>query len=240
MSKASASPATAAPAKKTVKPPAKTNPVRLGALLAILVFAILMLAHHYLLAAPATQKAYDDIGALFKSQNAKGVQNAAEGGKIDAKLLAPKDVQALLNRQPWYVDTHPDYTVECYWWYGLPDRNYVTVLYYGNGDRLRFNTHYQNQKPDPEDLPNAPLSNEPPALPDSDPPPTVEVGHQKVEKPATKVKPADVIKPAEEKAAESTKPAEPVKPAEAKPEEKPAEVKPADDKPAETKPVDKE
>ncbi|WP_425614060.1 hypothetical protein NA78x_003914 [Anatilimnocola sp. NA78] len=236
MSKASApSPATS-PSTRPVTEPAKTNPVRLGILLGLLAIVLLLLAHHYTMAAPATDEAYIKIEDLFRERNAKGV-TGEDGEKIDAKLVKPADIQEVLNKKPWYTDTQKDHTVECYWWYGMPHRNYITVLYYGSGDKLRFNTHYKNAKPPAEDLPGAELptgANEETAAP-----PTT-TGEEAAPAPAPMSDaPAaeGAAKPAEEKPAEE-KPAE-AKPAEEKPADKPAEDKPAEEKPAEEKPADK-
>jgi hypothetical protein len=171
MSNAPTKSASAAPSSTPVKAPAQTNPVRMGILLALLVVVLLMLAHHFLMAAPATEQAYKDIQKLFDDRNARGVVSEDTGGKIDAKLVQPKDVQELLKKKPWSTNTQKDYTVETYWWYGMPHQNYVTVLYYGSGDNLKFNTHYWNSKPPAEDLPGA-MANEGPPLKGDAPPPT--------------------------------------------------------------------
>jgi len=209
-----------------VKEPVKTNPVRLGVLFAILALVLMLLVHHYKMAAPATDKAYADIEEMFKQRNAKGV---TEGGKIDAKLVTPTDVQELLKKKPWYTDKQKDYTVECYWWYGMPHKNYITVLYYGNDDKLRFNTHYMNAKPPAEHLPNAEIPGGPPEVSNTAPPTSGEGTVPKTETPATD---DGTAKPAEEKPGET-------KPAEKTEGDKPAEEKPAEAKPAEEKPADK-
>lgn len=157
MGQAHTTPPATAPAKTPVKEPAQTNPLRLGILLGVLVVVLILLGHHYLIAHPATQTAYDNVQTLFNKRNALGV-TGADGKKVDAKLLKPEDVQAELNRQPWSVEKHPDYLVEKYWWYGLPHKNYVTVLYYIHGDNVRFHTHYLNDGVHAEDLPGAKLS----------------------------------------------------------------------------------
>ncbi len=245
MSKAT-TPATASPATTPVKAPAQTNPVRAGILVTLLVLALLLLAYDYLLARPATEKADTDVQALFDARNAKGVRK--NGDKIDADLVKPKDVQELLKKKPFWTDVKPDYLVECYWWGGMPHRNYITVLYYGSGENVRFNTHYKNAKPDPLALPNAELPESPPSK--SQTPPTIsgdgDTGGKKKgtpdegTTPPTPPKPTEadpaVEKPVEPKPA-IEKPAEP-KPAEEKPAApKSAEPKPTDEKPAEPKPA---
>jgi hypothetical protein len=180
-------------------------------LLGVLVVAILMTLHHHFLAQPATKAAYDKIEEKFKEQNAKGVTNGS--GKIDAALLTPKDIRDLLGKQPWYVDEHDDYMVECYWWYGLPTRNYVTVKYVGKKGNWRFDTHYLNQKPPGED-PASDVNAAPP-----------------VNTPPTK---SDDATPAPGRAT----PMPPGPPGPEKPADKPADEKPADDKPADAKPAD--
>ena len=171
MSKVPTAPATSPPTTHPVKEPAKTSPLRLGILLGLLVVAGLMTVHHYALAQPSTQKAYDDIDNKFKAQNALGVKT--EGGKIDAGLLTPKDISELLGKQPWSRVEGPDTLVEYYWWFGLPDRNYVSVKYVGKKGAWRFDTHYLNQKP-PKDDDNA----DPNTSPATGTPPTTGAGGQ--------------------------------------------------------------
>lgn len=212
-------PAKSAPAKTTAPAPAQTNPVRMGILLGVLFVVLLMLGHHFGMAKPATEQAYKDIQDLFDQRNARGVTDGSEGAKIDAKLVQPKDVQETLKKQPWSTVTKPDYTIETYWWYGMPHQNYITVLYYGAGDQMRFNTHYLNAKPAAEDLPGAALVDNPATKPEAAPPTTGETGKPSTGTPPTTDKPATEepeAKPATEKPAE----------------EKPAEAKPAEEKPA--------
>ncbi len=190
----------------------------MGILLGVLALVVAMLIHHFAMAKPATDLAYEEIQKLFDKRNAQGVVTGKESEGIDAKLVQPKDVQETLKKKPWSTVTNPDYVVETYWWYGMPHQNYITVLYYKNGESLRFNTHYKNQKPPAEDLPgaivndtgaanNAPPTTGAPSTGQPMPPPG--------DAPATD-KPAD-DKPATEK---------PV-------DDKPAEAKPAEEKPAE-------
>jgi hypothetical protein len=210
----------AAPAKSPTPAPAQTNPVRMGILLGLLAVVLLMLAHHFAIAKPATDKAFKEIQELFDKRNARGVvAEGAEGAAIDAKLLKPKEVQDHIKKQPWSTEKKPDYTVETYWWYGMPHQNYVTVLYYGSGDNLRFNTHYLNMHPPAEDLPGAIINDPSPATPSTTPPTTGETG-----------KPSTGTPPMTETPATET-------PATEKPEPKPAEEKPTDPKPAEEKPA---
>jgi hypothetical protein len=223
MSKASASPATSH-STTPVKEPAKTSPLRLGILLGVLVIAIGLLAHHYLVGAPATEAAYISIDKLFSERNSKGVTNGDEGSTIDANLLKPKDIQEHLKKQPFSTTVKPEYTVENYWWYGLPHKNYIAVLYYGSGDNLRFHTHYLNSPPPAEDLPGAELkggttdekSNQAPAAGadgNTGPAPTDAGPAPAADAPATEAPAADA-------------------PAEKSTEEKPAEEKPAAETPA--------
>ncbi len=190
-------PAKSAPAP--TKAPAQTNPVRMGILLGLLFVVLLMLGHHFGMAKPATEKAYQDVQDLFDKRNARGVTDGTEGAKIDAKLVKPKDVQEVLKKQPWSTVTKPDYTVETYWWYGMPHQNYITVLYYGTGDNLRFNTHYLNAKPAPEDLPGAVVTDTP-AIKSETPPTTGETSKPSTGTPPMSDTPA-TEKPAEEKPA---------------------------------------
>ncbi|WP_254508375.1 hypothetical protein [Anatilimnocola floriformis] len=201
-----------APAKAPVQAPPQTNPVRMGILLGILAIVVAMLVHHFTVAKPATDVAYDDIQNLFDKRNALGVVADGSDG-IDAKLVQPKDVQEAIKKQPWSTVTMPDHVIETYWWYGMPHQNYITVLYYKVGDKVRFNTHYKNGKPPAEDLPGAIVND---TGSSTTAPPTK--GAPETEKPAME-KPAETPteKPAEEKPAEA-------KPAEDKPAEKPAEA----------------
>lgn len=217
MSNAPAKSAPTAPSNTPVKAPAETSPLRMGILLGLLFVVLLMLGHHFMFGKPATDKAFDDIQQLFDDRNALGVVSG-ENSKIDAKLVKPADVQELLGKKPWSTNTQKDYTIETYWWYGMPHQNYITILYYGAGDDLRFNTHYKNSKPEAEDLPGA-VANEGPPLKDDSTPPTTDSDT-----------PAAPPGPGTEKPAAET-PAE--KPEEEKPEAKPAEEKPAE-KPAES------
>ena len=181
----------------------------MGILLGILAVVVAMLIHHFAIAKPATEQAYKDIQKLFDDRNARGVV-ADAGSSVDPKLVQPADVQEVLKKQPWSTVVMPDYVVETYWWYGMPHQNYVSVLYYKNGDKVRFNTHYLNSKVSPEDLPGA-LVNDTGAPNNTPPGPTTGT-------PSTGGEPM-------------TPPVD--KPAEDKPAEKPAEEKPAETKPAE-------
>ena len=208
MSNAPTKSAPTAPSNTPVKAPAETSPVRMGILLGLLFVVLLMLGHHFLFAAPATDKAYKDIQDLFDKRNARGVVSD-ESAKIDAKLVQPQDVQQLLGKKPWSTNTQKDYTIETYWWYGMQHQNYITILYYGTGNDLRFNTHYLNSKPEAEDLPGA-VANEGPPLKGGAAPPTTSDS----DTPAAPPGPG-TDKPATEAPAE--------KPAEEKPADKPAE-----------------
>jgi hypothetical protein len=195
--------------------PAQTSPLRVGILLGVLVLVVALFGYDYLVAKPATEKAYNGIKELSDKRNAEGV---AKEGKIDPKLLKPADVQEFLKKKPSSTKTGKDYVVEYYWWGGMPHRNYVSVLYYGSGDNLRFNTHYQNANPDAEDLPNAKLPEGPPTV-SNDAPPTKDSDAKEPPKPETP--PTDKL--------ETDKPAV----------DKPAAEAPTADKPAEDKPADK-
>lgn len=223
MSKASASPA-AHPTSTPVKEPAKTSPARLGILLGLLAIAIVMLAHHKFSAAPATEQAYKDIDKLFSERNSKGVTGGGDAGKIDALLLTPKDIQELIKKTPFSRDVKPEYTIENFWWYGLPDRNYVSVLYYGSGENLRFHTHYLNAPPPAEDLPGAESKGGPEVKPNLAPAEGAEGGAAPA--PLAPEGEAAPAAPAGEAPAAD-------KPAEAAPEAKSAEAKPAEEKKAE-------
>lgn len=218
MSHAPAKSAQPAPTKPA---PAETSPVRMGILLGLLAVVLLMLGHHFAIAKPATDKAFQEIQDLFDKRNARGVvTDGAEGGAIDAKLLKPQEVQDHIKKQPWSTETKPDYSVETYWWYGMPHQNYITVLYYGSGDKLRFHTHYLNMHPPAEDLPGAVEVDTTPAEPDSTPPTTGESGT-----PSTGKSPMTDTPAVETPAAET--------PTTEKPADKPVEEKLADEKPAE-------
>jgi hypothetical protein len=207
---------TAPPTTTTVpeKAPAQTSPLRVGILLGVLVLVVGLMGYDFMIAKPATEQAYKDVEQLSNERNAKGV---TKEGKIDAQLLKPADIQAKLNKKPSSTKQEKDYYVEYYWWGGMPHRNYISVLYYGTGENLRFNTHYQNAAPNPEDLPNAKLPEGPPTV-SNDAPETTdgkEKGPPLPETPSTD-KPAD----------------------EAPSSDKPAADKPADDKPAAEKSAD--
>jgi hypothetical protein len=200
------------------KEPATTSPLRVGILLGVLVLVIGLLGYDFMIAKPATEKAYNDVMKLSNDTNAKGV---AVEGKINAGLLQPADVQTFLKKKPSSVKKEKDYLVEYYWWGGMPHRNFISVLYYGSGDNLRFNTHYQNASPNKEDLPNA-------ILPEG-PPTNQKPGRE--EGPPTK--PADANEEGTPPKPESTD-----KPSDDKPTaDKPAPDKPTADKPAEDKPT---
>lgn len=225
MSKAPTAPVKSPSAPQPIKAPAQTSPLRLGILLGVLVLAVLMTLHHYLMAQPATEAAYKLIDEKFREQNAKGVKS--EAGKIDAGLLGPKDIQELLNKKPWSVVEAPDHLVEYYWWYGLPDRNYVSVKYVGKKGAWRFDTHELNKKP-PEDDVNDDINMAPPT---KAPPTTGEGSGESGRTPPPPGPKTDTPtdKPADDKPADE-------KPAADKPaDEKPADEKPATDKPAEDK-----
>jgi hypothetical protein len=211
---------TTAPAKETAKEPAQTSPLRIGILLGVLVLVLGLLGYDYLVAGPATVNADKAVEKLSTDRNAKGV---VKDGKIDANLVKPADVQTLLKKKPSSTKTEKDYFVEYYWWGGMPHRNFISVLYYGTGDNLRYNTHYLNKSPDKDDLPGAILADPEPGPPSKTPPTTDEEGPKKTgeESPTP---------PAPDKAA-------PDKPATDTPStDKPAVDKPAADKPAEEKP----
>jgi hypothetical protein len=149
MSNASTAAPPQSPSQQPVKQPSGTSPLRLGILLGVLGVATLMTLHHYLMGQPSTQEAYDKIEEEFKKRNARGVSTA--NGKIDAGLLTPDDVSKLLQRSPWSRVEGPGELVEYYWWYGLPDRNYVSVKYIGKKGDWRLETFYLNTRPPKED-----------------------------------------------------------------------------------------
>jgi len=210
-------PATTSPAKGPVQAPPQTNPVRMGILLGLLAIVVAMLVHHFAIAKPATDQAYKDIQDLFDKRNAQGVV-ASEGDAINANLVQPKDVQEVLKKKPWSTVTMPDYVVETYWWYGMPHQNYVSVLYYKNGETVRFNTHYLNAKPAAEDLPGAVVSDPNPGKGEAPPPTTGDdPGKASTGQPSGGQPAPPGEKPATENPAEA-------KPAEEKPAEKPAEA----------------
>jgi len=215
-----------APATQTAKEPAQTSPLRVGILLGVLVLVIALLGYDFMIAGPATKDADAAVEKLSTDRNAKGV---VKDGKINADLVKPADVQALLKKKPSSTKQEKDYFVEYYWWGGMPHRNFISVLYYGTGDNLRYNTHYLNKSPDKEDLPGAIVADPEPG-PKSNTPPTTGEGTKKPpmpEEPATG-------KPTPEKPTTDTPEGD--KPAVDKPADKPAVDKPAADKPAEEKP----
>ena len=213
-----------APAKE----PASTSPLRVGILLGVLVLVIGLLGYDFMIAKPATEAANKAVEDLSTSRNAKGF---AKDGKIDPELVKPADVQELLKKKPSSTKQEKDYLVEYYWWGGMPHRNYISVLYYGSGENLRYNTHYLNQAPHKDDLPNAVLPESPPANVKGGTPPTTGEGGTGTPKNdgenegRTPAPPGSTDKPSTDKPAED-------KPAADKPaEEKPAEDKPTTDKP---------
>lgn len=190
-------------------PAAKSN--RIPILLGLLAVMLAWYAYDHFIAKPQTVTANDAIQKLADERNKQGI-TTAEGAKNGEGRVTSADIQKVVGRAPYSVKTDKEYTIETYWWYSMPHRNYVSVLYVGKEPR-RYNTHYINLMPPTEDLPTAivppqastdkagegdePAAAEAPPGTDSGAAAETETPAEGTEKPA-----ADTEKPAAEKSPE--------------------------------------
>lgn len=152
-----------APASATTStPPAATgttaapNPPRQGSLmLPFLIGALLVVvgwyAYDQFIAKVQTNAADEAIRKLADERNRQSI-TGPDGKKVSEGRVVSADIQKVLGRAPFSVKNEKQYTLETYWWYSMPHRNYVVVLYLGNEPR-RYNTHFINRYPEAEDLP---------------------------------------------------------------------------------------
>jgi len=120
-------------------------------LLGLLVVLIGWYSYDYFVAKPSTMAADTAIQKLADERNKQGIK-AEDGTKLGDGRVVSADIQKLLGRAPSSTKQEKEYTVETYWWYSMPHRNYLSVLYVGNEPR-RYNAHYLNSLPPTEDLP---------------------------------------------------------------------------------------
>ena len=138
---------------------AKTSPIRLIALLAILGLLVGALGYDQLVAAPAVVAANKRLEEEANKNNAVGFKGSLseteKKEQLANSMLDAQDVRRILKKNPTSIDRFDGYAVEYYCWWGyIPvPRQYVSVVYYGTGDNLRYSTHYANQKPPEDSLP---------------------------------------------------------------------------------------
>lgn len=135
----------------------KANPIRLYILLGILAVAVVMVAYDQLVAKPSSEQAQEKLQALIERKNQQSVEIGADGNKSDrtSSLVHSDDIKQELGRQPSGVSEGENYTIETYAYGGLYPiwkKHFLTVVYVGPS--RRYDTHYFNDVPKPEDLPN--------------------------------------------------------------------------------------
>jgi|GEM_PF-2120908 len=128
--------------------PKKKSPVRTLILFGILLLVIAAYAHDYFVAAPAAKAADEKIHALVAERNAQGVK--------EGTLVKSQDIRDLLGKEPSKVTEGKGYTEEVYRYWGgmLPQRQYISVLYFGPDDNRRYHVHYLNTMPEKDDYPS--------------------------------------------------------------------------------------
>jgi hypothetical protein len=138
--------------------PAKTSPLRLIVLLAILAVAIGALAYDYKVAGPACEAAEKQIEKFVDERNKKGVK--------EGSLVTAADIRKEIGKQPTKIENSDEhkYTVEYYSWWGVPvlnlRRHYIAVVYTGDQPR-HFSSYHRNSLPPSEALPIPEKAEEP-------------------------------------------------------------------------------
>jgi hypothetical protein len=230
--------------------PAGKNPptsggsvVRMLVLFGILVLAVSAWYYDHSVAGPASDQKYDAILKMVDEKNAKAI--------LDGGIVTSKDVSDVVGFGPTYVEQKADHTIEWYCWWGkIPGlstwKRYITVIYVG--EPRRFNSHYKNEPPPQESLPNyfavakpgAQNVAEPATAPEQAAPGGASAeqsnageGGKASTKPAAGASEGDTAPKAEDQPKAETKPA-----SDKAADEKPADEKPAGAKPATEKPVE--
>jgi hypothetical protein len=141
---------------------ARPSAVRLVVLLAILAIAIGAFCYDYFVAKPGVEKANFELELAATKNNEMGIDLKADPETQRKQALESifdeKDVQDVLKMKPTDVERGQGYTIETYRWWGnvpvLNRRHYMTVVYYGGeNQKLRYSTHFVNQRPPAESLP---------------------------------------------------------------------------------------
>ena len=136
---------------ETARPAPGPSSTRMMALLALLGIMVGWYAYDFFVAKPQTLAAEKAIQDLADERNKQGIK-AENGESLGDGRVTSADIQKAIGRAPYSTKVEKNYTVETYWWYSMPHRNYITVLYVGNDPR-RYNTHYRDSQPHPDDLP---------------------------------------------------------------------------------------
>jgi hypothetical protein len=166
-------------------------------LLGVLLVVVGWFAYDQFFAKAYTNAADEAIGKLADGRNQQSI-TGPDGKRVSEGRVVSDDIQKLLGRAPSSVKKEKQYTLETYWWYSMPHRNYIVVLYLGNEPR-RYHAHYLNRYPDVAELP---IDLElPPAQPNSDETPNAD--SQKQDK--AESAPAKESAPAIEDAAKDAK-----------------------------------
>jgi hypothetical protein len=127
----------------------KGSQIRLLVLVTVLGVVIGAYAYDYLVAAPGSEKAFEDLEALALSRESQATES---GG-----LVHSADVQKVVGFAPTFTQKETNYTVEWYCWWGpIPGlstwKRYLTVVYVGAEPRY-YSTHHKNEPPPEEFLP---------------------------------------------------------------------------------------
>ncbi|MFO0883722.1 MAG: hypothetical protein U0894_05965 [Pirellulales bacterium] len=130
-------------------------------LLGILAILLAAMAHDYLVAQPATNKASQELEEFALKKIGEGVNR--EGEKVkDNQFVRSDDVQKILGRKPSLVKSFDNaqggHVVEYYCyrpWLPVPEisKHYVAVVYWGK-DNPRYMSHHINMVPPPDAYPD--------------------------------------------------------------------------------------
>lgn len=130
-------------------------------LLGILAILLAAMAHDYLIAQPATNKASQELEEFALKKIGEGVNR--EGEKVsDNQFVRSDDVQKVLGRKPSLVKSFDNaqggHVVEYYCyrpWLPVPEisKHYVAVVYWGK-DNPRYMSHHINMVPPPDAYPD--------------------------------------------------------------------------------------
>lgn len=145
-------------ASTTPSPPPAATPtssfaqIRMLVMLGLFLLVLIVGVWDYLLAQPAALAANKKLQDYVDAEMKKGVKSAA-GDATKPSVITQEVVQAQLQRKPSSTFEESTYTIETYWYGGMPNRNYLKVIYEGPKDKRRYSSHLHDVSPEPPDLP---------------------------------------------------------------------------------------
>lgn len=146
------SPTAPSPAPPAEAPKSSFAQIRMLVMLGLFLLVLIVGVWDYLLAQPAALAANKKLQDYVDSEMKKGVKSS-EGAATKPTVITQEVVHSQLQRKPSSTFEESTYTIETYWYGGMPNRNYLKVIYEGPKDKRRYSSHLHDVSPEPADLP---------------------------------------------------------------------------------------